>query len=282
MTTKTAGRNPMFSLGKIRETAKIGALAFTNLLLPPVCRLCNQPVPCEQDFCLGCEKKLTLSEPMMAAACTRCGRPRPRVPVDGEVSASEKCVQCEKEKLRFSSAIALWTYQDRVRDAVVAAKFGHQMPLGTALGRRLGQKIVQQVNSNAPAIPAPQIVTFVPSHRRRESQRGGNGNAAIAMAAFQEMKPRISTVCFRSLLRTTRATKKQAWLDNKSRVENVRDAFALKKGYPFFKQPIQNQHILVIDDVLTTGATANEISRVLLESGADRVTLAVVARAIQT
>jgi predicted amidophosphoribosyltransferase len=86
------------------------------------------------------------------------------------------------------------------------------------------------------------------------------------------------------LLRTRRRIAKQAWLDDRSRVENVRDAFSLKKSYALFRSPeIAGRHILVIDDVLTTGATANEVARVLRDGGgAQRVSLAVVARAVRS
>ena len=79
----------------------------------------------------------------------------------------------------------------------------------------------------------------------------------------------------------TRRIEKQAWLDNEQRRRNVRGAFRLKKSYAFAKTAV-NQHILVIDDVLTTGATANEVTRVLMDAGARKITLGIVARAIRS
>lgn len=274
---------------KALDYGQIGGQVFLDFLLPPACRLCNLPVGNAQDFCQSCEKNLTLSEPMMRAACTRCGRPRPTSPptsaktnVATEQSEhKESCVQCRKEKLLFATAIALWTYQDRVRDAVVAAKYGHQSPLGTALGRRLGRKVITQMETNDSIFPPVDIVTSVPSHWRRQSQRGGNGNQAVTAGLISEMKRKLNSVRCLNLLKITRAIKKQAWLDNQGRRENVSGAFRLKKSYALMKS-INQQHILVVDDVLTTGATANEVSRVLLDAGAKRVTLAVIARAIQS
>ncbi len=84
-------------------------------------------------------------------------------------------------------------------------------------------------------------------------------------------------------MRTTRRIDKQAWLDDAQRLENVRDAFSLKNSYALLRSPrIANRHILVVDDVLTTGATANEVARVLRDDGARRVSLAVVARAVRS
>jgi predicted amidophosphoribosyltransferase len=254
------------------------------LVLPPTCRLCNQPVGSEQDFCGPCERNLTLSEPMMQSACHRCGRPRPKTQslvTRGEKSASdvESCVQCEREKLAFSPVVPLWSYQDRVCEAIVAAKYGHQSPLGAALGRRLGKKLVVTLGTELPDLIS--LVTFVPSHFTRHFQRGGNGNRAIADAVCDCLREKNRPVRCRSLLRMTRRIKKQAWLNNEQRRGNVRDAFALKKSYVFAKSLV-DQHILLVDDVLTTGATASEVARVLLDGGARRVTLAVVARAIRS
>jgi predicted amidophosphoribosyltransferase len=82
-------------------------------------------------------------------------------------------------------------------------------------------------------------------------------------------------------LKATRAISKQAWLDDEARLANVRGAFAVRRRYALFRPPVlPPQHVLIVDDVLTTGATSNEVARVLRESGVEKVSLAVVARAI--
>ncbi len=263
-----------------------GKNAVLDLVLPPTCRLCNQPVGREQDFCGPCERSLTLSEPMMQSACHRCGRPRPKTQSAterGGASAAEieSCIQCEREKLAFSRALPLWSYQDRVCEAIVAAKYGHQSPLGAALGQRLGRKLVMTLGTDLPDLLSPGLVTFVPSHFTRHFQRGGNGNRAIAEAVCSCLREKNHGVRCRSLLRMTRRIKKQAWLNNEQRHGNVSGAFALKKSYVFAKLLV-DQHILLVDDVLTTGATASEVASVLLAGGARSVTLAVVARAIRS
>ena len=155
----------------------------------------------------------------------------------------------------------------------MAAKYAHQAPLGDALGRRLGRRVEQVFAGNL-----PDLVTYVPSHLTRQFSRGGNGNQVIAQAVAQV----IGRPC-QLWLRTTRRVEKQAWLDDAGRIENVRDAFSLKKSYAFPRSPgIANRQVLVVDDVLTTGATANEVARKLRDGGAKRVSLAVVARAIRS
>ncbi len=266
-----------------------GKHAVLDLVLPPTCRLCNRPVASEQDFCGPCQRSLTLSGPMMQAGCFRCGRPRPAVGKpkiqpeinpDQQTSETEPCVQCKRETLFFQGVIPLWSYQDRVCEAIVAAKYGHQSSLAAALGRRLGERIVTVTTNRAEAC-SPDLVSYVPSHFTRQFQRGGNGNQTIAEAVCQYLRDKNHALRCRSLMKMTRRIKKQAWLDNAQRRENVRGAFAVKRSYVFAKTLV-NRHILLVDDVLTTGATANEITQVLLAGGARRVTLAVVARAIRS
>lgn len=260
--------------------------------MPPVCRLCSQPVGQGWDFCTSCHAELTHSEVMMRHACRKCGFPQPRhvmsagprastvfadaISEGNETgSASELipgCVVCRRLKFEFDGVVPLWVYRERVRDAVVAAKFAHRSPLGDALGRRLGGRVKESLTGDL-----PQLVTFVPSHLSRQIGRGGIGTQVIAQSVARELG-----IPCRSLLKATRRIAKQAWLDDRARRENVRGAFTQKKGYALARPPeIANQHILLVDDVLTTGATANEVARVLSDANARGVTLAVVARAIR-
>tara|TARA_R110002049_G_scaffold2750_2_gene21809 strand:+ start:693643 stop:694791 length:1149 start_codon:yes stop_codon:yes gene_type:complete len=363
------------------------ASATVQLILPPVCGLCDEPICEGQDFCDQCSAGLSINEPVMKTACQRCGAPRPRrhpvavlstesnrepssrekasdpaggapdcdrnvptrepqaneptckpsvdavvepaacdaaatgritsaispersnfasagraeadripaVPTPGRPNVSptskntpsqtaqasepaDACPHCQGLDLAFDRVIARWAYQGVVSDAVVAAKYGHQLPLGDALGRRLAEVVV-----NAIADDPPDVVTYVPSHVSRQFSRGGNGIQAIADAVTRRLSLFSPSVKCRQLLRTTRRIKKQAWLDDQQRRENVRGAFSLKRGYALTGLPkLANRHILLVDDVLTTGATANEVSDVLRRGGARRVTLAVLARAIRT
>jgi predicted amidophosphoribosyltransferase len=86
----------------------------------------------------------------------------------------------------------------------------------------------------------------------------------------------------KALLRPVRQIQKQAWLSEKERIVNVRGAFRLRRTIGIRNDGaswLAGRHVLVIDDVMTTGATANEIATVLKAAGVSRVTIAVVARA---
>lgn len=255
--------------------------AAMDLVFPAVCRLCDVGVDRDADFCGRCETALQASERMMKSPCPRCGRPGQTV-VAGEKGAGPvdrenlNCQRCRDLDFHFDRVIPLWAYLDRVRDAIVTAKYTHQSPLGDALGRRLALRV-----SSAVAEDRPDVVTIVPSHFTRQFSRGGNGNLTIATAVATG----IDRPC-RQLLRITRQIEKQAWLVESERAKNVRGAFAPKKSYALPRsrgisdRQLAGRHILVVDDVLTTGATANEVAAVLKDAGARRVTIAVVARAV--
>lgn len=275
------------------RASRRGGLAVLDLVLPPACPLCNQPVGGSTDFCAACERSLTISEPMMSSVCHRCGVPRPQVAgkrtdvvprsmgeYDGQEESNEsatevdqRCIHCRDREYCFDGVVPLWSYQDRVCEAIVAAKYARQSALGHALGHRLGQRV-----KSVFAADLPDLVTFVPSHFSRQMERGGNGNQAVAAAVADVIQRPV-----RPLMRTNRRIEKQAWLDDVARINNVRGAFSLKKSYALLRSPeIAQRHVLVVDDVLTTGATADEVARVLRLGSVRRVSLAVVARALRS
>ena len=185
-----------------------------------------------------------------------------------------KCLHCHNQNFTFKTILPLWLYRDRVRAAVLAAKHAHQTALGATLGRRLGTRVMEVQGKSCEF----DLVTFVPSHFTRQFARGGNGNQVIA----EEVGRTLGVEC-RKPLKITRRIRKQAWLGDQARIGNVSGAFSLKKSYAWGRTSrLTEKRILLIDDVMTTGATANEISRVLLAAGAHDVCLAVVARAIRS
>jgi len=185
-----------------------------------------------------------------------------------------KCLHCHNQNFKFKTILPLWLYRGRVREAVLAAKNAHQTALGATLGRRLGTR-VREVQGRSCEF---DLVTFVPSHFTRQFSRGGNGNQVIA----KEVGRTLGVTC-QTPLKITRRISKQAWLGDQARIGNVSGAFSLKKSYAWGRSfELTGKRILLIDDVMTTGATANEISRVLLAAGARGVCLAVVARAIRS
>ncbi|TWU58100.1 ComF family protein [Rubripirellula reticaptiva] len=262
------------NLGLLQDTWVAAKNAVLELILPPVCRLCNAPVRGDDDFCPVCDTALEMSASAMASACRRCGSPQSIV-VNRSAPAESvvECQNCRSHSHEFDAVIALWSYNGRVCDAVVAAKYVHNAPLADAMGRRLGQRAAAYFAGSA----VPDCVTYVPSHLTRQMTRGGNAIVSVAQSVAKSLN-RPS----RGLLKLNRAIAKQAWLDDEARQKNVHGAFSVRKSYASPRSPqIANRHILVVDDVLTTGATADAVAGALKQAGAAKVTWAVTARAVR-
>lgn len=290
---------PLFPNRRLLSIGRGVGRQALELLLPSTCRLCDQCLAPGGDFCPQCLAQLQSSESLMQFACGRCGRPGSGQHVrdqGGSATSSEErgetvgCPQCRRKKLAFDQCIALWTYDGLVRTAVVAAKYGSQIALADALGQRLSNKILSALAGEpalcdrevfADSARVPDVVTAVPSHLWRRIQRGHGGSRALAAAVTRCLRRRWPSVRMTSLLKTTRRIEKQAWLGEKERVSNVQGAFCINPPrLRRRKRPwLSGKHVLLIDDVMTTGATAGEISGVLKAAGASRVTVAVVARA---
>lgn len=205
-----------------------------------------------------------------AVLAPAAGRPR---------QEATPCAGCPAAGFAFDAVTPLAVYQGAVREAVVATKRAGNAALAAALGTRLGDHLLQhQAALQRRGEPWPELITFVPTGLFRRLQRGGTSGAACIAAA---VSGRLGLPAV-ALLRQTRTTAKQSLLPDEKRRENVQGAFALARGLPGWPRPlIRDRHLLLIDDVLTSGSTATEISRVLKQAGAASVHLAVVARAVR-
>ena len=263
----------------------VGATAFGSgaleLLFPSTCRLCDGQLGSAEDFCPRCLLGLRVSEDRMrSSSCHRCGRPGAgNLPISGSGNPNpdsgvvSTCSSCVGEKLAFDECVAMWSYDELVRTAVIAAKYGSRVPLADALGQRLGTLCAERLGANP-----PDLVTSVPTPFFRRVQRGQGGNPILAESVTRRLKrSAFSAVRLRTLLSITRSVKKQALLGEMARRANIRGAFKVSR-----RAVVKDRHVLVVDDVITSGATGSEIAEILKQSGARRVTVAVVARASAT
>ena len=307
------------SVQTLKQASQAVLKTTLDLVFPATCRICDQGVAAGEDFCPQCDRQLRSSEWRMVHACRRCGRPGAKAGNDHQglqaaqdseeaqhnrsAEMSIGCAECRHQKLAFDRTIAMWTYDGLVRDAVVATKYGTHLALADALGRRLAGRVAAQIfyersptelnapvdaplNDNGQPIEglAPDWVSPVPSHFFRRIQRSGGGSRPLARTLASDLLQRYPSARYAELLTMRRRVKKQAWLGESERFANVRGAFRIKRwaGGRRVSTMIQGSHVLLVDDVMTTGATANENALVLKRAGAAKVTIAVVARAMSS
>jgi ComF family protein len=177
------------------------------------------------------------------------------------------CGACRLAAPRFRKAVAFGAYEGALRDLIHIFKYQRIKSAGPLLGRLLRQAYS--------AIPAddPVLVVPVPLWPGKRSDRGFNQAEEIARAFWRSGASSGIQLCTTLLIRS-RETAPQTGLTRRQRQANLRGAFAVTTP-----EKIQGQSILVVDDVMTTGATAGECARVLLRAGAKQVYVATVARA---
>lgn len=176
----------------------------------------------------------------------------------------EGCPLCHRENFRFDRAIALGGYDRLLRELVVTMKNRHDESLAIQLGHLLAEHASQQ-----DFITEIDCITTVPIHWFRRLTRGFYGPEIIAETVSKSLNLELN----HQLIRAVRRTRKQGTLSMTGRRENVRHAFDVCDA-----ASVKKQVVLLIDDVMTTGATTCEVARVLKRAGAAKVYVAVVAR----
>jgi len=217
------------------------------------CLLCDEKSDASFPLCHACELDL----PWLRTQCQCCALP---LPVDGI------CAQCQQKSPAFERVIAPWRY-DFPLDSLIS-RFKHQAngPFGHLLGERLGEHLRQQFASG---LRKPAFLLPVPLAKGRLRERGFN--QAVLLSHWLEAALPIKSLP--QALQRLRDTPSQQGLDAATRRRNLRGAFALCDGF----NP-RNLHLALVDDVLTTGATAQALAQLLRQNGAKRVDVYCLAR----
>lgn len=179
-------------------------------------------------------------------------------------AAAGPCPQCRGLKLAYEAARAIGPYEHALRDAVLKCKHAQYEPLAAGLGWRLAERIRER-----PFEQPPELVVPVPMFWPQRLWRGANSSETLAIAVARELKLPVAT----DVLVCRRFLRKQSTLHADERRRNVRGAFRASWRYD-----IKGARLLVVDDVMTTGATAQETARILRDAGAASVVVAAVAR----
>lgn len=229
----------------------------THLVYPGVCEAC-QALLADPDFrfCQSCRDSIAFRP---HGLCRRCGST-----VGAFVSADDGCPRCRHAGFVFDSVTPLGNYDGLLRRLILRIKkVAHEN-----LAENLGRLWVDERAAALPQAPA-RVVVPVPLHWSRQWMRGYNQSEAIARVLAQHLGLPIGS----GIIKRIRATPIQPLQSAAARHANVAGSFRCKK------QALHDwQSVLLVDDVLTTGSTANEVSRVLKSAGFSRVDVVILAR----
>lgn len=229
--------------------------ALLDIVFPPVCLLCTGR-SLKKGFCEGCGA-LVEKERIASPICTVCG-----IPFLSASGIDHACGRCVDEPPSFISARSAFVYEGRVLDAIHKFKYGGDTSLAGPLASLIRHSHFAQGFS---------VVVPVPLHPGRLKQRGFNQSLLIARELSRECRLPLAY----NRLRRARDTNQQVGLKAAERKKNVLGAFTLDDA-GFFR----GKKVLLVDDVITTGATLNECAKVLKRSGAEVAALT-VARAVK-
>ncbi|MDE1900510.1 MAG: ComF family protein [Alphaproteobacteria bacterium] len=225
-----------------------------DILLPPLCLRCDDPVGGTASLCPACWGQIHF---IATPFCACCG-----AVFDIPVGDGMLCGHCLATPPRFTSARAAMLYDDASRALVLGFKHGDRTHGARALAvwmHRAGGDMLARADALLP----------VPLHRWRLWGRRYNQSALLA----QHIGDLAQKPVWVDVLRRIRATPSQGHRKRKERQDNVHNAFALAAGHD-----VTGKILVLIDDVLTTGATVEECSRVLLKAGAREVHVLTLSR----
>lgn len=210
-------------------------------------------------ICPCCEKKLGLSEKMVCADCLR----KLSSVKDERLELEFEKKFCSKKIISGFRSVYIFEKDTEIQNVIHALKYENRFKIGLFLGDILGKRIKEemanwQINAIIP----------VPLHKLKRAERGYNQSLYIA----EGLSKRTNIPVLNDAVKRKRFTQSQTKLNLSEREKNVKDAFSIRRP-----DKIQSKNILLIDDVITTGATINECGSVLLKGGAKSVYAASVA-----
>lgn len=226
-----------------------------DTLLPPQCLACPAPVDEPGSLCAACFARFTF---ITRPYCQVCSLPFESAVVDDDLI----CGACMTDRPAFQRARAVFVYKDAARDLVLKLKHADRTDAAVHLAqwmRRAGAEVLSDADCIVP----------VPLHWRRLWWRTYNQAALLANALGRLTQKEVLP----DALRRTRATPSQGRLDRAQRRRNVAGAFTAAP-----RAALAGKAVLLIDDVMTTTATADACARALLRAGAARVDVLVLAR----
>jgi ComF family protein len=231
--------------------------AVVDGVLPPRCLACGETIGEPDSLCGRCWGRITFFGPPW---CIACGLPFPH-----PMGEDALCGACARERRSWDRARAVLRYDKNSRRLVLGLKHGDRTHLAAAFGRWMHR-------AGTEVLAGADLLVPVPLHWTRLLRRRYNQAALLAQAIRSIGGPPIAA----DWLVRRRRTRSQGHLGPVARDRNVRGPFAIKPGRSF-----AGKRVVIIDDVITTGATVEECARVLKRAGAASVSVLTLARAVR-
>jgi ComF family protein len=231
-------------------------------LFPSRCIICQQTVnsPAVNEHIEICPECLS-SLPHNTTCCGRCA-----LPLAEEISESVLCGRCIQKSPVFDYAHSLFHYEDDIIKLVHQLKFSEKITYARTIGEMLLLKLQDEILATN---EKPECLLPVPLHKARLRQRGFNQSIEIARVIAKKLEiPMVIDAVVRQ-----RSTDSQTGLNAKLRQKNIKGAFRIEHEFNY-------KHVLIIDDVVTTGSTVNELAKLLKRNKVKRVGVLSIARAL--
>jgi competence protein ComFC len=238
--------------------------AVASVVFPAGCRLCDALLT-RMDRLPVCEACLQSFARLPAEVCEKCGQPWELE--EAEEEASAVCRECRERGFAFDAARSFGIYEGNLSKAIVLLKYEELEPLGKWFARRLAE-----IARGLPEKFSPDLIVPVPLHRTRQKERGFN-----QVDLFGKPLARRLGVPYKPVLLTRKRPRpEKQLLHYDERWAAVRGAFVIREG-----GRVDNSRILLLDDVMTSGATLDACSRALRDAGAKTVAGLTIARAVR-
>ena len=229
-------------------------MVYNWLNIEQNCQLCDERCEGGQSLCAGCEAEL----PWLGGQCRVCALPLP--------ATGMTCGACLKRPPSFDHVAVPWRFAFPLDTLINRFKHQSRWPFGRLLAEHLARHLQHAFDDG---LPCPDALLPVPLGSKRLRQRGFNQAGMLA----DWLCPALGVPVRDDLLLRVQDTASQQQLDAAARRRNLRQAFALRDD-----RPLHGQHLAVVDDVFTTGATAEALARLLKRAGAGRVDIYCLAR----
>jgi ComF family protein len=230
-----------------------------DALLPPLCLSCGAEVAEPGSLCPSCWSAMAfLGDP----CCACCG-----LPFEFDLGEDAVCGECARQRPRYSRARAVFRYDESSRGLILRFKHGDRLEGAGAFARWMAR-------SGGPMLAQADLLVPVPLHRWRLAARRYNQAALLALAMGRQSGVPVAP----DLMIRQRRTPPQGHLGRSGRRDNVAGAFAI----PARRRPdVEGRRIVLVDDVMTSGATVDECARVLLKAGAAGVDVLTLSRVLR-